>query len=476
MLRPRGGSAKCPAIDVPHESTHLPFQTRLGNIRDASIRIISRKKNRTICHSFSKIIGLHGIHDPQMVTLFNVPADLEPWLPGASQIDGLLEKAHDLRTEAARLSGVFQTGMGQELAKLLLAMNSYYSNQIEGEHASPLEIGRALVGGFSCDADRARRQRLAVAHTETERWLHEPSRATGDLYTVQTLRDIHAHLFGPLSDSDRHVRLPNKQGKATEAVMVSPGAFRTRHVAIGHHIPPDWKVLDALLRHWSAVYGGVRRGEMQIVAAAAAHHRLVWIHPFLDGNGRTARLHTMAVLQSLGLTAGLWSPLRGLARSGDRYHEKLSNADMPRNSQDGQHSERMLAEWIDFFLDVCLDQVRCMGRMLNLQEMQGRMEALLAHEEQVIKRGLRKEALRPLHYLFATQGALTRGDFASMTGLGERTATTLIGKLLATGLLQSDSPRGLVRFGVPMDALRFLFPNLWPEAEADVASVYEGET
>ena len=80
------------------------------------------------------------------------------------------------------------------------------------------------------------------------------------------------------------------------------------------------------------------------------------------------------------------------------------------------------------------------------------------------------EALRPLHYLFLTQGELSRGDFASMTGLGSRTATTLISNLLAADLLRSDTTRGPVRFGVPLDELRFLFPELWPEAEADAAS------
>jgi len=179
------------------------------------------------------------------------------------------------------------------------------------------------------------------------------------------------------------------------------------------------------------------------------------------------------VLQSLGLTQGLWSPLRGLARSGERYSERLANADMDRLGDPdgrGQLSERMLVEWIDFFLDVCIDQVKLMTSMLNLQSMQDRIAAMLVHEAHVGKRGLRMEALRPLHYLFATQGELARGDFASMTGLGERTATSLIGSLVSAGLLRSDTPKGPVRFGIPMDGLRFLFPNLWPEAEADATN------
>ena len=419
-------------------------------------RICIRKIFPECQEKFIKIIGLQEAYDPQMRTPPITPAALEPLLPRAPQAGGLLEKAHDLRTEAARLSGACQNGLNAVLAKLLPPMNAYYSNQIEGEHASPLEIARALTGDFSPDEDKARRQQLAVAHMEAERWLQASSLATADLYSAPVVWSIGPHIFRPLGRDG---------GPLSEA-----GALRTCDVAVGRHIAPGWQSLDAMLQCWAEVYGGVRRGELQIVAVAAAHHRLVWMHPFADGNGRVARLHTWAVLRSLDLAPGLWSPLRGLARSGGRYGQRLGDADQLRLDEldgPGPLSERMLVAWIDFFLDVCLEELRFMQRMLHRQEMLDRLKALLAHEEQVGgQRGLRMEALRPLHYLFATQAAIPRGAFGAMTGLGERTATTLIGKLLEAGLLQSDSPRGLVRFGVPMDALRFLLPNLWPEAEA----------
>jgi hypothetical protein len=47
-------------------------------------------------------------------------------------------------------------------------MNSYYSNKIEGQHTLPLEIEQALRNDYAKDADKARRQRLARAHIETE--------------------------------------------------------------------------------------------------------------------------------------------------------------------------------------------------------------------------------------------------------------------------------------------------------------------
>lgn len=59
---------------------------------------------------------------------------------------------------------------------------------------------------------------------------------------------------------------------------------------------------------------------------------------------------------------------------------------------------------------------------------------------------------------------LLSASFARLTGLGQRTAHALLSHLLASGLLLSDSRYGPVRFGLPLDALPFLLPGLYPEA------------
>lgn len=400
------------------------------------------------------------------IVLYDDPADMEPLLPRDLMLETALAKAHDLRTEAARLSGACPSGATRELATLLRSMNSYYSNKIEGEHTRPLDVERALKADFSTDQNKARLQRLALAHIRTEQWIHDQPHSTAELYSIDGVTAIHAHLFGQLREQDRIVTMP----ETGETLATEPGLIRSREVAVWRHAAPTFKAIQPMLERWAQVYGGARRGELQIVAAAAAHHRLLWIHPFVDGNGRTARLHSLAVLQSLELTNGLWSPLRGLARGAAAYAEKLANADMPRMGDldgRGQLSEKQLVTWIEHFIDVCLDQVRFMASMLSLRDMDDRIAALLNHEHFVVKSGVRMEARRPLHYLFATHGQLERAEFAAMTGLGERTASTLISKLLERGLLRSDTPRGALRFGVPMHGLRLLFPNLWPEAEAD---------
>jgi len=202
---------------------------------------------------------------------------------------------------------------------------------------------------------------------------------------------------------------------------------------------------------------------------AAAHQRLAWIHPFLDGNGRVARLHSHLVLGQLGLTNGLWSPLRGFARSQDEYYAYLAAADEPRAGDldgRGNLTEAGLMAWIHYVIDVCIDQVSFMTDLLNLETMKDRIAACLSFEAHVVGQGVRMESLRALHYLFATQSELERSDFKAMLGLGDRLATAQVSALLSRGLLLSDTPYGKLRFGVPQHALRFYFPRLWPEAEA----------
>lgn len=398
----------------------------------------------------------------QKFTLYDHPAQMEPLLPGEHRLGPLLEMAHDLQREADRLGALCQPGALQDLRTLLRAMNSYYSNKIEGQHTLPLEIEQALRNDYSKDEDKARRQRLAVAHMATEQQLGGQWDAwTLDrIWSPRMVRDIHQDLFARLPETDR--LLP-------EGDVLEPGALRDRDVSVGTHAAPSRHAIPAMLQRWGEFYRGVRRGELQIAAAAASHHRLAWIHPFRDGNGRVARLHTHLVFGKLGLTNGLWSPLRGFARTHDAYYARLAAADEPRAGDldgRGNLSEQALIAWTAYVLELCLDQVRFMAGLLDLGRMKDRIAACLSFEERVVKQGVRAESLRALHYLFATQSELERSEFKALLGLGDRLATAQVTALLKRGLLATDSPYGKLRFGVPQHALRFYFPNLWPEAEA----------
>jgi Fic family protein len=128
----------------------------------------------------------------------------------------------------------------------------------------------------------------------------------------------------------------------------------------------------------------------------------------------------------------------------------------------GNLSALGLLEWVKYFLGVCDDQVTYMSKMLALDGIKQRIEALVIFRSTQDK-GIRREAILPLIHIFGL-GPVARGEFAQMTGLGERNARSLLSKLLAEGLLVSDTAYGAVRFGLPLDSLGMLFPNLYPEA------------
>ena len=396
--------------------------------------------------------------------MYTEPHQFEPLLPSDARMEPLLARAHDLSRSATLLAG---TRVPPELRSMLRNMNSYYTNRIEGQHTRPHEIDQALRKDFSKDAKLAAKQRLAVAHIEAEAAL-ELRYAGADgaraLYAADAIQVMHQELFG---------RLPAEDLLTDEGEPIVPGALRARDVRVGAHVPPTFASEPAFLQRWASYYGAVRRGEAALVALACAHQRLGWVPPFFDGNGRVMRLHTHALLSALGYTGGLWSPLRGFARNTERYYALLADADsLRRGDLDGRGnlSGQALIAWADYVLGVCQDQVGFMAGMLDFQTLKERIEACLVFEATVEKSGVRQESLRGLHYLFLSGEEMARGDFKAMLGISDRGATDALGALVKRGLLKSDSPQGKVRFGLPQHALRFLFPRLWPEAEADAAT------
>ncbi|CAM3654042.1 Fic family protein [Polynucleobacter brandtiae] len=201
----------------------------------------------------------------------------------------------------------------------------------------------------------------------------------------------------------------------------------------------------------------------QLIYAACQHHRAAWVHPFLDGNGRTVRLQTHRALWPL--SKGLWSMNRGLARHRDTYYAQLTAAySLRQGDLDGRGnlSEATLRQWCSWFISIAEDQVGFMGQMLDLHQMKSRITALISYRSEMDK-AIRREAILPLYHLFLA-GPITRGEFQQMTGLQERTAQSLLSNLIKSGLVTSKSHVAPVQLAFPLDALQFLLPNLYPEA------------
>lgn len=245
-------------------------------------------------------------------------------------------------------------------------------------------------------------------------------------------------------------------------VTVQPGECRLINVQIGRHVPPPPETLTVFLVRFAQAYQPDRLSKVdQILAAAASHHRFVWIHPFLDGNGRVVRLFSHAYFQRIGIGSSLWSVSRGLARQMQEYRSHLAQADQQRrNDYDGRGNLSMaaLVSFCEFFLETCIDQIDFMTKLLEPIQLLARIEAniLIAVQQRSLLPG--SFALLKAAFL---EGEVARGQAAAITGYQERQARSMLKRLIDQGLLVADSPKGAVRLGFPTRAAEQWLPRLW---------------
>jgi len=159
-----------------------------------------------------------------------------------------------------------------------------------------------------------------------------------------------------------------------EKIKVIPGKIRETEVIVGRHVPPLAENIDRFMERFEQAYDPNRLSQVQqIIAIAASHHRFVWIHPFLDGNGRVVRLLSHAYFLYTGIGCSLWSVSRGLAKNVEEYKSALMAADAPRKGDlDGRGtlSQENLIRFCVFFLESCIDQIRFMKKLIDPDELQ----------------------------------------------------------------------------------------------------------
>ncbi|APV51440.1 hypothetical protein BWI17_18125 [Betaproteobacteria bacterium GR16-43] len=379
------------------------------------------------------------------------PHQMEPLLVGRR--DELASRTLQLATAATRLEGTVQGATRAAIAGLVREMNCYYSNLIEGANTLPLDIERALRDEFAPKKEVRDLQKLALSHIAAESQLE----AEVDRGAMPTSPEVIAWVHGAI-----YKDLPRELMKLNDGSMLVPGRPRDIEVKVGNHVAPGAASVPALLDRFHSVYGKLEPSVASIPEVMAAHHRLTWIHPFADGNGRVARLITGAMLRKCGAnTDSLWSLSRGLARDATTYKTMLANADAPRRGDlDGRGNLSLgaLVEFCVFMMDRAIDQAEFMTRMLDLPRLASRVQNYFRQARADVK----FEGAHLVNQALAF-GEMERGEAARISGLSERVARDLVGQLLEEGLLVTDSPRGrLLRAGFPVKARGYFFPNLYP--------------
>lgn len=384
---------------------------------------------------------------------------MEPLLvsESADQRAALADLAVELTGLSTGLRRSLPDGIVSALADLVRSMNCYYSNLIEGHDTHPIDIERALNEDYSTDPKKRDLQLEARAHIAVQQWIDQDG-LTGKATSSEGILEMHRRFCELLPKDLLWVENP----KTGERLKVIPGALRTRDVIVGRHVPISPGALPRFLRRFEDVHTKLGKVD-SIIAAATAHHRLLWMHPFLDGNGRVARLMSYAMLRETLDTGGIWSIARGLARNEAAYKEYLASADSPRRGDldgRGNLSEGALAEFARFFLNTCIDQVKFMEELMQPKRLRERI-LMWAEEETRLdalpaKSGMVLEAV-------LYRGELPRGDVPDLLGQTDRNARRITSALLDRGVLNSQSPRAPLRLAFPATLASRWMPGLFPE-------------
>jgi Fic family protein len=370
----------------------------------------------------------------------------------------LTDLALDLAQKSAGFSRSLPAPLIASLADLVRAMNCYYSNLIEGHDTHPIDIERALKNDYSNDLRKRDLQLEAKAHITVQQWIDTGGIIGHDAVRARIISEIHRRFYDLLPEDLLWAEDPDTHRRA----RVVPGEFRTLDVRVGLHIAVSPGALARFLERFEEGYGKLGKAEW-IIAIAAAHHRLLWMHPFMDGNGRVARLMSHAMLLGVLDTGAVWSVARGLARNVQQYKMLLANCDLPRrNDLDGRGSlsEEALAEFTRFFLTICIDQVTFMEGLVQPDRLRTRI--LLWAEEETRLGGLPAKSGAILEAVLY-RGELPRGEAASVIGTGDRQARRVVSTLLEKEVLVSESPRAPLKLAFPAALAERWMPGLFPE-------------
>ena len=404
---------------------------------------------------------------------YTSPSAMQPLFP--EDPSGNLEAlATELIRKSSRLSGTMHPSTRRAIADFLRPMNSYYSNLIEGHDTHPIDIAKALKNDFSEDKIKRDLQKEAQAHIVLHKAIETEIKANKTSITSSTtnyIQKIHKNFYDHLPTSFTQVK--DKEGNIKKVV---PGELRTSEVEVGRHVGPFSDSLPLFMKEFEAAYNPektpFKSKVNRIISIAASHHRLAWIHPFLDGNGRVVRLYADACFMYEELDgSGLWSISRGLARSTSAYHTHLANADLKRyNNYDGRGnlSNKMLVEFCNFFLTTAIDQVDYMFTILDIDNMLERIERFV--DLMVLRQKLKTEARYILTDVFL-KGKITKKDAMRITNTSDKTLKLLTDNLIEMELLRSakEGINMIYYANYPISYSQMLFPGIYPgDKEAEM--------
>lgn len=367
---------------------------------------------------------------------------------------------------AARLEALLPPRTTMDAARFLQVVECHATEQIEKYYGLWLDLvalgqGRkdsGVVNTLSMLEMSAFYHVLAGTIIEQDKMVD-----SGDLewpFTTAFIVDTHRRLHDGAPDAVLRARLEDGSVVAGQV-----GKFRATErddIVVGHHRPPRSALLRDFLDYWEQNFRVKPTAAESLICAVLAHHRLLYIHPFLAGDGRVARLALRAALRRLGYAgSGLWSMSRALLHGhytsspGDEYIFELRCANLP--SQDGTAGLALdrSARLVIWFLEVCLREMERMEEMLAPRRI---VEQFSNYAKMS---GLPDDAVRLVQTILDSEaGQLLPTLVIEKLGLSADAGEKLIQDLRARDAVLIGKDSGTLRLKIGHKAAEHFFPDL----------------
>lgn len=144
------------------------------------------------------------------------------------------------------------------------------------------------------------------------------------------------------------------------------GRYRNSGVIIGgaDHKPPEALEISRLMRNLIDWVGDNEKKMHPVELAAILHHKLVYIHPFFDGNGRTSRLVMNIILMQSGFPLVIV-----LKNDRKRYYQTLSSADKGEYADFVNFIARAVERTLDIYLKILMPSKKGNEKYISLADL-----------------------------------------------------------------------------------------------------------
>jgi len=141
-----------------------------------------------------------------------------------------------------------------------------------------------------------------------------------------------------------------------------PGSYRQVNLRItgSHHVPPDYSIVNDLMDELFSFINSPCEAKYDLLKTAIAHHRFAWIHPFDNGNGRTVRLLTYAMLVKQGFNVHkgrIINPTAVFCMNRNAYYDALAEADGGDDSG--------ILKWCEYMLGGLATEIEKIDKLLD---------------------------------------------------------------------------------------------------------------